>query len=121
MTIGDTYYHPNLLLIFAYPVVFLLFFSLTGVYQYFPMVWMALIVLAISALSILVDAIRVRKFVEKDGGRLTSMRWAPFGPGRNAFTRRNANIYKVEYVNSLGTALEGHVRVSLFFGVETTD
>jgi hypothetical protein len=115
MEINETYYHPNLLF---YPVLGLL---LAGVYVYLgdfqtTPIFVGAFVLFVASLSPLIDAARVRAYVEKKGARLTAMKWAPFAPGW-FWSGKNSTAYAIEYADPLGKTTSEQVRVSLWFGV----
>ena len=119
MDLNETYYHPTLLLIPGLPLIlFGLIATLTNAQDY--LLWVV-IAEGVICLFLLIDIMRVRRYVEGQGAKLISMKWAPFGPGWFSLTRRNATIYQIETAKPLSTEVTGHVRVSLWFGVEPTD
>ena len=121
MDINDTYYHPNLLL---KPALWLalwgLILFLSGGFSYEILLWWGAIITGLYMLFELIDVVRVRKYVEKQGASLTSIKWAPFGPGWFSFTHRNSTIYGIEFADPMGKEFSEHVRVSLWHGVERT-
>src|SRR3989304_5666172 len=97
MDINETYYHPNLLLIPGLPLIIIgLFVLLSSGQDFLALLWVV-IVEGMICLFLLIDILRVRRYVEGQGAKLIAMKWAPFGPGWFSFTRRNATIYQVEY------------------------
>ena len=65
------------------------------------------------------DRQRIESYVARDGGRVESVSWAPFGPGW--FGEKSDRIYQVRYVDRLGQLHDAHCKTSLTTGVYFTE
>jgi hypothetical protein len=126
MRLNGTTYHPNLLLI---PGMSLLIILILLAVSEPPVNINAIFLLSflpgIDILVVFIDIIRLRRHIKKNGDKLTSIKWAPFGPGwlswlTFTFGRKYFSIYKVGIVDSKGRSSEAYVRVSLFYGIRFT-
>ena len=62
---------------------------------------------------------RIREYIQSRGGSVTSIEWAPFGPGW--FAEKSQAIYHVRYVDKLGAHHDSYCKTSLWTGVYFTE
>lgn len=65
------------------------------------------------------DHERIRKEIGRRGGRVTAIRWSPFGKGWLA--ESVARIYEVHYADASGQARRAWVKTSMLAGVYFAD
>ena len=78
-----------------------------------------LLALVIRLIAGSTDRGRIASYVERKGGRVVSITWAPFGTGW--FGEKNARIYEVVYYDSGGRQHMATCKTSLFAGVYWTE
>lgn len=71
------------------------------------------------AVSFSVDKERITSYVQKRGGRIMSISWAPFGKGW--FGEKNERIFEVVYYDSHGNQHFATCKTSFFSGVYWTE
>ncbi len=65
------------------------------------------------------DHDRLRVYVEQRGGTVTSIGWAPFGPGW--FGEKSDRIYEVHYTDRDGNKHQAYAKTSMMTGVYFTE
>ncbi len=65
------------------------------------------------------DHDRLREYVEQRGGTVTSIDWAPFGPGW--FGEKSDRIYEIHYIDRDGNKHQAYAKTSMMTGVYFTE
>ncbi|MSU78818.1 MAG: hypothetical protein EXS16_12085 [Gemmataceae bacterium] len=65
------------------------------------------------------DHDRLREYVEQRGGTVSSIGWAPFGPGW--WGEKSDRIYEVHYTNRDGNLHHSYAKTSMMTGVYFTE
>ena len=86
----------------------------------------ALIILFVIAVVLVIrlgagsmDRDRIREHIERQGGRVIGIQWAPFGLGW--FGSKNERIYEVDYEDSSGYIHRAYCKTSMWAGVYWTE
>jgi hypothetical protein len=119
LEINETYYHPNLLISPGITLLIVGIVVLSGNLESTAM-WLFMVIVVVSSLSVLFNISRVNAYVEQKGARLTAIKWAPFAPGW-FWSGKNSTAYEIETADPLGRATAEIVRVSLWFGVKPVE